>query len=179
MTPLIKNSIIVFVIAILGVGGYMYFSGGSTEETSSGLVSTTGEVTGLPDASVAGTQFLNLLLSVQSIKLDDSLFNKKAFITLRDSTVTLVNDNNEGRPNPFAPIGNDIAEPISKPSLQAETELEEDLLSGLDDDLLLLEGLGSSSNTSGSSTTTQTTPKPTTTVTPKPTTTTAPKTTTP
>lgn len=54
--------------------------------------------------------FLTFLLSVKNIKLDASIFSDNAFNNLHDSTIILVPEGNEGRPNPFAPIGTDDIE---------------------------------------------------------------------
>lgn len=51
--------------------------------------------------------FITLLLSVKNIKLNDTIFSDKAFISLHDSSIMLVPDGNEGRPNPFAPLGSE------------------------------------------------------------------------
>lgn len=55
--------------------------------------------------SEVSKDFISLLLSVRSIKLDDSILNDQAFLSLRDTTISIVPDSDEGRPNPFAPIG--------------------------------------------------------------------------
>jgi hypothetical protein len=51
--------------------------------------------------------FFALLLNVKNIKLDDAILSDPAFLSLRDSSIVLVPDGNEGRPNPFAKFGND------------------------------------------------------------------------
>lgn len=86
----------------------------------SALVSTTNQNTNTTQNTTqptAGQQtqlaqdFLTLLLSVKSITLNDSIFADTAFKSLRDSSILLIPDGNEGRPNPFAPIGSDVALP--------------------------------------------------------------------
>lgn len=51
--------------------------------------------------------FLTLLLSVKSIKLESAIFENPAFGALEDSSIELVHEGNEGRVNPFAKIGFD------------------------------------------------------------------------
>ncbi len=51
--------------------------------------------------------FLVLLSNVKNIKLDDTIFSDPAFNSLHDSSITLIPDGTEGRPNPFAQFGND------------------------------------------------------------------------
>ena len=65
------------------------------------------------NAATASNEFLTLLLSVQSIKLDDSLFAKPAFTTLQDLSRPINPDTNPGRKNPFAPLGADGTAAIS------------------------------------------------------------------
>lgn len=109
------KNIIIFVIAgVILVLIYIYFIQGSGEQD--GLISTSGD-TSLPITDTSGEdslgtkEFLTVLLSVKSIRLDDSIFANPAFSTLRDSSIILTPDGTEGRPNPFAPIGSDVAVP--------------------------------------------------------------------
>lgn len=67
------------------------------------------------NSSVAG-EFLNLLLNVKNIKLDDAIFSDDAFNSLHDSSITLIPDATEGRSNPFAPIGSDKIPITTSPS---------------------------------------------------------------
>jgi hypothetical protein len=55
------------------------------------------------------SEILATLSSIKSITLEDKIFNSKSFQSLVDGTVSLVKDGNEGRPNPFAPIGADAS----------------------------------------------------------------------
>ena len=57
--------------------------------------------------STVGKDFLNVLLDVKNIQIDDSIFKDQAFISLNDSSILLVPDGTEGRANPFAPLGSD------------------------------------------------------------------------
>jgi hypothetical protein len=50
-------------------------------------------------------EFLAELLSIKSLQLDDSILSGIAFSSLRDPDVLIIQDEQEGRPNPFAPIG--------------------------------------------------------------------------
>ena len=89
---------------------YVYFikSDGDEESlvSSSPFAFDTGAVSP-GEGAVLGQEFLTLLLNVKNIRLDDSIFTDPAFATLRDSSIVLIQDGNEGRPNPFAPIGSD------------------------------------------------------------------------
>ncbi len=110
----IKNIIIFLVIAAVFAGIYIYFIKPEPEEESLVSVSPAGSRSSEGeegDADILGenaevaNEFLTLLLSVKSIKLDDAIFSDQAFMSLRDSSIELIPDGNEGRPNPFAPIG--------------------------------------------------------------------------
>ena len=124
--PKIKNIIIFISIGAAFVLIYTFFIKGSSDDSAT-LVSS-GETPaivgdGASNTTLATTSnglatadFLNLLLSVKSIKLDDSIFSDKAFISLRDSSIVLVPDGNEGRINPFAQLGGDAVAPINPPA---------------------------------------------------------------
>ncbi len=112
----IKNIIIFGVIAIALILVYIFFIKPSPDTAN--LVSSTSSAT-TPDTNVVSQNsavaqdLLSLLLSVKSIRLDDSIFSDKAFTSLHDSSILLTSPGNEGRPNPFAPIGFD-ALPVSQ-----------------------------------------------------------------
>jgi len=112
--PTIKNIIIFISIGIVIVLIYIFFFKPGAEVPS--LVSsttTTTATTATTDTVIVNNNemvakdFLTLLLSVKSIKLDDTIFSDNAFISLRDSSITLTPDGTEGRINPFAPLGAD------------------------------------------------------------------------
>ena len=90
-------------IAVALLLGYMFFFNNKSDE---GTLSSSADAD-LNGQSSVQQEFLPILLNVKSIKLDDSIFSDPAFQSLRDSSIVLVQDGNEGRPNPFAPIGFD------------------------------------------------------------------------
>jgi hypothetical protein len=53
-------------------------------------------------------QFSILLSTIQSISIDTTIFQNKAYVTLRDNPIQVGTDI-AGRPNPFAPLGTDAA----------------------------------------------------------------------
>lgn len=112
MTPRLKNIIIFGVIAIAFVLIYVFFIKKDPEIAD--LTSSVPEgavvipTTSNPNSQIA-QDFLNLLLNVKTIKLDVAIFATPAFMSLRDSSIVLTPDGNEGRPNPFAPLGVDNA----------------------------------------------------------------------
>jgi hypothetical protein len=129
MSPLIKNIIIVAGVAIVLFVGYFFFLKPSPEiaplVSSSNTLSPLNQ-TGDINAPLAN-EFLTLLLSVKSIRLDDSIFSNGIFNTLRDSSIILTPDATIGRPNPFAPLGNDFVPiipatpPITGDNLKTDT----------------------------------------------------------
>ena len=106
--PSLKNIIIFLVIGALIVGGYIYLFPQNEEQDP--LLTTPAAIPTDPNipSSSADQSFLMLLLGVRNVRLDDVIFSDPAFLSLRDSSITLIQDGNEGRPNPFAPIGIDI-----------------------------------------------------------------------
>jgi hypothetical protein len=119
MKSIIRNIIILAIIVALGIVGYKMFFNKKPAATG-GLATTSGSVQTVPAASSStpvidpsvGQDFLALLLSVQSIRLDDSIFKSKEFAVLQDFNRPIPPDQNPGRVNPFAPLGADGAASI-------------------------------------------------------------------
>ena len=119
MNKTLKKIIIILVVLILIVIGASFFSGegGGTENplqslgtgtTGSPLATTGTTVTaGNTNTAEINREFISILLNLESIDLNDDIFSEPAFIALVDNTVRLNQPGNEGRPNPFAPIGVD------------------------------------------------------------------------
>lgn len=129
MNHTLKNILIGFGILVLLVLGYYLFFGRSSgapaaPASQSGSLTTS---TGVPvsgvinqnasisqvEATKIGQEFINQLLSLQAIKLNDEIFSSLAFQSLEDFTIVLIQSGNEGRPNPFAPFGADGETPNS------------------------------------------------------------------
>ena len=110
--PKIKNIIIFIAIAAVLILVYIFFlepaptqqnliSSGTTNAVSTNTGST-------PDQNSAISQdFLSTLLNINSLKLDGTIFSDPAFTNLHDSSILLTIPTDEGRANPFAPIGVD------------------------------------------------------------------------
>ena len=116
--PIIRNIIIIASVLIVGIIVYKVFLSGpsaptSTLSTTAGVGSTASGTTtagtsaGTSVDTTVGQDFLALLLSVQSIKLDDSIFQSQAFNVLQDFNRPIPPDTDPGRTDPFAPIGAD------------------------------------------------------------------------
>ena len=107
MSPKIKNTIIIAVAGVVLIAAYFLFLRPGPEEASLEPVGNPLLPAGAPLSSgtLNSGDFLSLLLNVKNIKLDDAIFNKPAFLSLSDSSITLTPDGTEGRPNPFAPFG--------------------------------------------------------------------------
>ncbi len=112
--PKLRNILIFVAIGVVLV--LVYFFVIKKPAATAPLVSSP-TVPGVPGAAAAtpknnsavAQEFLTLLLSVKNIRLDDAIFSEPAFASLDGShSITLTPDGTEGRPNPFAPLGNDI-----------------------------------------------------------------------
>lgn len=113
--PNIKNIIIFLAIGAVLVLGYIFFIKSPSDDTAALVSSTSSKVAGdatslvpIGEGTSVAQDFLSLLLNVTGIKLNNAIFSDNAFLSLRDSSITLIPDGNEGRPNPFAPIGVDV-----------------------------------------------------------------------
>lgn len=115
--PKIKNIIIFISIAAVFILIYVFFIKKPATSDSNLITSSPASLPDLGGVNTGGAlgnsqnivaqEFLTLLLSVKNIKLDDSIFSDVAWESLRDSSIMLMPDGTEGRPNPFAPIGVD------------------------------------------------------------------------
>jgi hypothetical protein len=98
---------IVLIVVVLAVLYTVFIKPDAT--TDSPLASTDDgtEVALTEEDSVTNEAFLNTLLNLRGISLDESIFASNEFGTLQDFTITLIQPGTHGRPNPFAPIGSD------------------------------------------------------------------------
>ena len=108
-----KTLFILVALVLIGGGVIAYSSFGKAEPTkgASPLQSSNNGASAPATTTTASTevsnQFLRLLLSINSISISNELFAKPAYLALVDFSTRLESDGNEGRPNPFAPIGAD------------------------------------------------------------------------
>ena len=119
MTPKIKNIIIFVAVIIAFILIYIFFIKSSPEENNLISISSNSAIPSTTNTSkgsdvLATRDFLAILLSVKSIKLDDGIFSDAAFNALFDSNIVLIPDGTEGRTNPFAPIGSDFTSTLPK-----------------------------------------------------------------
>jgi hypothetical protein len=111
-----KLLIILVIVGVLG-GGYYFFvvqkqgTAGTSSllSTSNGVTQTANPAatTDISAISDTGQEFLSSLLSLRKMSLNDGVFTDPAFKSLQDFTRPLVPLGNEGRVNPFSPIGSD------------------------------------------------------------------------
>lgn len=115
-----KNILIFILIGVALVFVFFLLSSGTEEAptlVTSTNVSTSGAST--PSAGQLGKEaqiakdFLALLLNVKNISLNDQILSDMAYKSLKDSSILLIHDGTEGRPNPFAPIGTDVFTPTN------------------------------------------------------------------
>jgi hypothetical protein len=108
----------ILILAIVGAGVYFFVIKKDEGGSSAGLVSTnTGAAQGLQNApasqSATGSQVVTILRNLSVIKLDDSVFKNPAFALLTDVSISLPPITNQGRRNPFAPVGIDSVTPTT------------------------------------------------------------------
>lgn len=122
---------ILAVAALLASGGLVYFVAGKIPKASAdttGLVSTnTGQATGLVPATTGGNtqdtgdQVVSLLRNLSVIQLSDAVFQNPGFAMLQDISITLPPVTDQGRRNPFAPVGTDLVSFASATSATTTT----------------------------------------------------------
>ena len=128
MASKIKNIIIFTIIAASLILIYIFFIKKAPEEENFISSSNTAlsDTNTLQQNSLIARDFLSVLLSVKSIKLNDTIFSDGAFVQLHDSSILLTSPSpgDQGRLNPFAPIGYEAA--ITPPPPAPPTPLSEE-----------------------------------------------------
>ena len=118
MNSKIKIIIISAVVVLALILAYIFLIKKSPEQANL-TSSSSGDTTTTPNMNTPNkivpvdTTFLNNLLGIKDIQLNTSILHDATFMSLRNSTVILTPDGNEGRKNPFAPIGSDTATVIN------------------------------------------------------------------
>lgn len=128
MSSKIKNLIFVLVGLALILVYILFFKKDKTE--SNLTVNNTNPINTAEINTVAtnpiddklSNEILSTLSSIKTITLEDKIFKSNAFNSLVDGTVPLVQDGNQGRPNPFAPIGSDASNSTNTISENTKTE---------------------------------------------------------
>ncbi len=101
VSPSIQKLIVaVVVILALGYVAFTTLTGEVSLEEGDSIVSPQGE------------EILILADKLESINIDTDLFSSPLFTSLVDISVPIIEEP-KGRPNPFAPIGNDTVSPGS------------------------------------------------------------------
>ncbi len=106
-----KTPLSIIAALVLAFILYSYFHGSSS---NTGAVLTSNTIA-VADNTV-GQSFLNQLLTLQSIQLNSEIFSNPSFNALQDFSQP-VPTQPQGRPNPFAPIGNDG---INQPTITSD-----------------------------------------------------------
>ncbi len=118
MKGILKKIIIFVVVFICIVVVWSMVSG--KKDSSESLTSSSGTVdTSLlsTEQSVVADEFLNTLINLHTITLDDAIFSDARFASLVDYTVQLT-PQTVGRSNPFTPVG------FTPSSTTTDTEVE-------------------------------------------------------
>lgn len=111
---MIKNILIIVAVIIVIVIAFVVINNMKSKNPSSdsALSSSSGNVTTTRSSTASQTEvenfsneLLRLLGSLENLTLNDSLFFNPAFDQLTDITIPLRKEGNQGRRNPFSPIG--------------------------------------------------------------------------
>lgn len=131
-----KLFIMIVALIVVAVGAYLYFSKSTTTDkpttaTTNTLVSTTtgDSPVALGDtnsaSSFAGSDIAVLLKNIDQIKLNTSILNNPAFLSLVDTTLTLPITEVSGRVNPFGKSGAlDSATPVVNQINSSDTTVQ-------------------------------------------------------
>ncbi|MBP9802913.1 MAG: hypothetical protein KBD14_01235 [Candidatus Pacebacteria bacterium] len=129
MSSKIKNLIFVLVGLALILVYILFFKKDKVEEnlTVNNAPINTAEINTVSNNPIddkLSNEILATLSSIKSITLEDKIFKSQSFNSLVDGTVPLVQDGNEGRPNPFAPIGTDATTSTNTTAIADTTKPE-------------------------------------------------------
>ncbi len=112
MSKIIKAVIILIVLAAIALASYEFVvKPGAVGVSLGGLTTSTGASNIVTADQDVGGEFLQMLLNLKAIKLNTSIFDNTSYKSLKDYTVVLEEPKNVGRPNPFAPVGQDVVVP--------------------------------------------------------------------
>lgn len=108
------GAVVIIVLVVIGFIIAKKFKNPAPRTSSSSLVSETGQAP-IPgtqpktEVSILSDELFLLLGSLENLSLDDSVLFNPAFRALRDISIPLLREGNQGRPNPFSPLGVDTA----------------------------------------------------------------------
>ncbi len=115
-----KNFITFAIIGIvLSAAGYFFFKGSAPVDNLVSAVKTTTNNLAMEKSLATSEQdaiikkSLSLLLNAKNITINDSILTEQSFLNLKDSSIVITPEGNEGRPNPFAQIGSDSMEAVA------------------------------------------------------------------
>jgi hypothetical protein len=110
-------------ILLVVAGLYSYFSPGGSLHAADATAGTSPKSSsgfGMKDQISLDTAFLSSLVSLNKIKIDNSLFSNQAFKSLHDNTVVL-EEVGAGRTDPFSPIDQATNDPTTAPTIVVST----------------------------------------------------------
>ncbi len=126
MNPKLRKILLFASILAVLLVGYVIFSKKEPAKSTGSLSSTTG-VANVAGSNVQnntlGQEFLNSLLNLKKITLDQTIFTSKTFTNLQDFTNVVSNTDPQGRQNPFAPLGVDAAATLTSDGTGASPEV--------------------------------------------------------
>ncbi|OGZ04181.1 MAG: hypothetical protein A2648_01180 [Candidatus Lloydbacteria bacterium RIFCSPHIGHO2_01_FULL_41_20] len=99
-----KRKNIIIGILIFAVSFFIYTFFFKSEGPSDVL---TKKVSALSQEDTKGKDLLAVLLNLNNIRLDESIFSSRLFTSLQDFTINLPKTGTTGRVNPFAPISSE------------------------------------------------------------------------
>ncbi|MEN9649810.1 MAG: hypothetical protein RL094_777 [Candidatus Parcubacteria bacterium] len=107
-----KYLILIVILVVIAFLAYTKFMPASSATSSNALVRTsqTASTGGNTSASEGpGREFVNQLLAIQNIRFNVDIFSDPAYLSLVDFSRELI-PQPAGRPNPFAPLGQNDTE---------------------------------------------------------------------
>jgi hypothetical protein len=116
---LMYGGIALVVVIIIVVIPSLFSKKNKTTPTTGGLVSSNQTVPTAPATQTAASnsrssEIVALLRNLSGIRLNEAVFSYPTFRSLQDISILLPVPNQEGRQNPFAPIGGSSLQPAAQ-----------------------------------------------------------------
>ncbi|MBI5645222.1 hypothetical protein HY970_03945 [Candidatus Kaiserbacteria bacterium] len=99
------------LVVVLAIGVWF---GLSRNSTTPPLLTSDITNTGSPSSQSSEQELVGTLLELRSVNLNGTIFNDRAFMSLHDFGTTIVAEP-VGRTNPFAPLSQRSASPVTQP----------------------------------------------------------------
>lgn len=109
----IMHNKLIFIVAVLVLAGGVWYGLSQGSSAPPLLVTTNADGTTAAGEQGSDQEVIGTLLALRAVTLSGSIFTNPAFLSLQDFGTPIVSEP-IGRPNPFAPLGSQSANPSAQ-----------------------------------------------------------------